>query len=748
MASPKLLFLGTEEDRSYLPRLKPLVGTASVSLNLSPISTWTEIQLYCSKKQITGILSTSRKLLEILTQDSKASIDNYAGSYFSRNGIEIVFLHPLAQLVSVPYGPFLAARYCSKLCFPENWKQWPEFSWMLASEVNIESVYTEFSTAQLLAVDIETTRVNLAITSISYTGVFSNESGITLKTIVFELDSSFSLAWVRKFNQLPAPKIFQNGKYDNSYLLRYNAPCTNWFFDTAAAFHCWYSELPKDLGSLSAFFYKKGRFWKDMADGDSRQKLEYNGRDTFNTAIVMLEWLLQAPAWAKTNYLQEFPLVFPCLLSEMTGIKRDMNELELASTEANTRITEKSTSLDKMLGVSGFNVNSPKQMKQLLCVLGCRDIAAESTDEKHLTKAQFRHPLINRILDVVLEIRGDRKLISTYITPGKEFHERILYSLNPHGTDTGRLASKEHHFWCGLQIQNIPRGPAVKRTLIADKEFRLFEADLEQAESRDTAYIAGDESLIEAVTGVRDFHSVNASAFFGIPYDKIYDSTLHKVLDKILRDLAKRVNHGANYNMGPNVLVETMGLKNIYKAMSLLGLPKYWQPKQVAEYLLSCFHKTYPALQKIYYTGVVHEIKTTRMLQSRATHDSDFNVAGWTRYCFSDPEKDKRALNSYIAHSPQSLNAMTLNKAFMKVFYELAINKDTRKNFRLLAQIHDSILFQLRCGHESIAARVKSYMEIPVTVKGYDNKIRVFTVPAALKAGKDGAGAIRWSETE
>jgi DNA polymerase I-like protein with 3'-5' exonuclease and polymerase domains len=745
MSSANLLFLGTEEDRSYLPRLKSLVGTCSVFLSLSPISTWAEVELYCKKKQATGIITTSHKLLQIITQDPKASIDNYAGSYFSRSGIEIIFLHPLAQLVSVPYGPFLAARYISKLAFPENWNKWQEFSWMLSSEVNIDSVYAEFQAAILISVDIETVKTNTAITSISYSAVFKD---LSIKTIVFELDSEFNLAWVRRFNQLPAPKVFQNGKYDNSYLLRCNAPIHNWVFDTATAFHSWYSELPKDLGSLGAFFLRTGRFWKDMSSGDSRTKLEYNARDTYNTAIVMMEWLLQAPEWAKTNYLQEFPINFPCLLSEMTGIKRDIPELAVASTEANSRIAEKSKSIDTMLGVTGFNVNSPKQMKQLLCVLGCRDIAEESTDEKHLAKAQFRHPLINRILDLVLDIRGDRKLVSTYITEGKEFNGRILYSLNPHATDTGRLASKEHHFWCGLQIQNVPRGPAVKRTLIADTCFKLFECDLEQAESRDTAHVGGDESLIKAVTGTRDFHSVNASAFFGRSYEEIYSDSLGKTMDKVLRDLAKKVNHGANYNMGANVLVETMGLKNIYKAAAALELPKFWQPKQIAEYLLNCFHKTYPALKKIYYTGVVHEIKTTKMLQSKAIHHSEYNVAGWTRYCFSDPEKDKRALNAYVAHPPQSLNAMTLNKAYMKVFYELAINPKTRKNFRLLAQIHDSILFQTRVGFESLSEQVKSYMEIPITIKGYDGKTRTFTVPAALKAGKDGTGANRWSETE
>jgi len=118
------------------------------------------------------------------------------------------------------------------------------------------------------------------------------------------------------------------------------------------------------------------------------------------------------------------------------------------------------------------------------------------------------------------------------------------------------------------------------------------------------------------------------------------------------------------------------------------------------------------------------------------------------RYCFSDPEKDKRALNAYVAHAPQSLNAMTLNRAFQAVFYDIAIHPKHRNNFRLLAQIHDSILFQFRVGHEYLMEEVKRRMEIPVTVVGYDGKTRTFTVPAAIKAGKAGLGALRWSETE
>jgi hypothetical protein len=91
---------------------------------------------------------------------------------------------------------------------------------------------------------------------------------------------------------------------------------------------------------------------------------------------------------------------------------------------------------------------------------------------------------------------------------------------------------------------------------------------------------------------------------------------------------------------------------------------------------------------------------------------------------------------------------MTLNKAFMVVFYEIALHPEHSKHFKLCAQIHDSILFQFREGHEYLAEMVRKAMEIPVTITGYDSVTRTFTVPAAIKAGKDGKGAKYWSDTE
>lgn len=746
----KLFFQGTQDDESYLPRLKSHVGSAQVAYSLAPVETWTEVKRLAEKRETKHIFSTSVNLLQILLfrqgEKKKPSLDNYAGSIFHRDGYEILFVNPLAHLVKVSHGSFLLRHYLSKFLTPDEWPAIGEFTWNLHSPAKVQDVYERFSKAIIIACDIETYKENLAIRCVGYTAVYPD---LSTESYVIPCDSSYNLTWIRKFNSLPAPKVLQNGKYDHAYLARYNAPCYNYLFDTATLFHSWYAELPKDLAFLQSFCVRNSMYWKDLAEtNDLHEYYKYNALDTHATAAALIYMLLKAPQWARDNFLQEFPLLFPAHMCELRGLKRDMQELDVVYAEESNKISESSASLDRMLGVHNFNTNSPPQMKSLLKILGCGDL--ESTDEKNLNKASLRHPLNKRILDKILSIRGWRKLVSTYLVKGKELNGRILYAINPHGTDTGRCASRESHFWCGLQIQNIPRGPEVKRTLVADPEFALAEVDLEQAESRDTAYISGDTALQNAVECGRDFHSSNASAFFGVPYESIYDDDKGKTKDKPLRDLAKRVNHGANYNMGAGVLIDTMGEDKIYEAKRLLKLPKLYTAKQVAEHLLAAFHKTYPYIKNVFYKGVIHEVQTTNRLTSKATHACRYQAttAGWTRYCFGRPDLNKSDLNAYVAHPPQSLNAMTLNKAFMVVFYELALHPTHSANFKLCAQIHDSILFQFRKGHEYLAEEVRKRMEIPVTLQAYDGTTRSFVVPAAIKAGKDGKGAYRWSETE
>jgi len=758
MSEKILAFIGTPEDKEYLFRLKALVGTAKVFVRLDTPSTIFELEHWAKQRNITGLFLTNVEILKKLVGvESRAnpSLDDYQGSLIPHNGLEYVVLNPLEHLVKVNYAGFTFRHFVTKLTKPEDWAAVPEFRWTLYTPGNAQEIYERFSKALVIGIDIETAQNPLRIICVSYSAVYARTDGtIDAESYVIPIQDMFALSWVRNFNQLESPKVFQNGKYDNSYFLHWNAPVYNWLFDTANAFHSWFSELPKDLGFLGAFFIRNVMYWKDLAKSqDLMTYYLYNAKDSWTTVLVFLQWLLASPDWAKRNYLQEFPLVYPCLLAEMTGIPQDQERRALAFSATETEINTKIAKLQQSLGVS-LNPNSPKQVATLMKVMG---VPGLSTDEKTLKKVILLHPLNELIFGLILEIRKLRRLNSTYLIEGKDYRGYILYALNPHGTDTSRLASREHHFWCGLQIHNIPRGETVKKTFKANDDFYFAECDLKQAESRDTGYISGDETLITNSTGEKDFHSLNASAFFGISYTNLYDDATGKTKNKPIRDLAKRVNHGANYNMGAGVLIDTMGVDKIREAQILLKLPAHWSLKQVAEYLLQRFENTYPKLKGQWYAEIVSEILTTHMLVSRAYHHANsisctdkeirkaVELGGWTRYCFGRPDKNKRDLNSYVAHPPQSLNAQTLNRAWMCVFYTIAIHPEHSKNFKLLAQIHDSILFMYRKGHEYLCTMVKECMEIPITIRSADGKYRTFTVPADIKIGKPGANY--WSET-
>lgn len=774
-----IIFWGTAKDKPFLPHLKPCTGNHTTRVRIAPIQMVGELRMYCENNKCYKVATTSIALLRLLLnwdERKDPSLDNYAGSYFTvpcKDGvIEIVFVPPLKQLATVSYGPFMMVRYLTKLTAPQDWLEPPAFNWTILAPENEAEEFLAFQRADLIAIDIETVKENCAIKCLSYTAF--NIDLNTCRTVVLPLDSDWAVAVMRKWCwQLKAPKIFQNGRYDLSYLTRFSAIVYNYLYDTADMFHSIYSELPKDLGFLNAFYIREAFYWKDLAKtNDLHEYYRYNALDTWGTGCCFLAMLRELPDYALHNYVNKFPVIHAAHMCEMRGIKRDMERLRSAATETTATIDSELAKLNVMLDIpegDSFNTNSPIQMKQLLKILGCGDMT--KADANSLAKAAYRHPLNKRILDKVIDIRKARKMVSTYLTEGKEFNGRVLYGLNASGTDTSRLASASHHFWCGLNIQNIPRGPAVKQTFVADPGFAFGECDLEQAESRDTAYISGDKTLIHNVEYSPDFHCANASAFFGIPFEELYDTATGKKLNKAIRDLAKRVNHGANYNMGPNVLVDTMGLENIFEARRLLNLPRGWDAKQIAEHLLLQFHKTYVDIGEVFYAGVIKEILKTGCLTSKALHHSwadtpnldkhlevweeeyiELEKAGsinaWTRRTFANPTKSKRALNTYVAHPPQSLNAQTLNRAFISVFKDIALNPKYSEHFKLLAQIHDSIFYQYRLGHEYLNDMVKERMEIPITIRSYGGVINSFVVPAEPKTGINNLPALYWSETE
>lgn len=733
-----IALFGTADDRAYLPRFNELIAPYGCKVSLSPESYLASIAAKVKANKIDSIICSCAETMTVLLtalpdfrhpldkrgNKRKLSLDDYAGSCFTLAGhrlgtetdVRVLILNPLAHLVRVPEARFIFKRFVSKITRPDYWFPQTAFTWEVWKPENSAALLARFSNAKLLAIDIETYRGDpeRRIHCVGYCGLFPDGS---THSVVVPFKDMLAHAFCRQLNLSAPGKIFQNGLYDNLYFLRWNLPVHNWLYDTQHLFHSWYSELPKRLDFITAFAVRDVRYWKDDSAGGEWELFEYNARDCWATMNAFLSLMLEAPDWAITNYLAEFPMVFPCLHMEADGLSLDKQKFDEGKAEAECKVEERKKKLTAWFGES-FNPGSPDQCKRLLKVLGMGDV--ESADAKAMNACAAVHPFNELIVSEILAYRKQAKLLSTYFVWDKFWNGRLYYKLNPAGTDTGRLASSESSFWCGLQAQNIPQGKAVKSWIVADDGWLLAENDYSQSEARCVGYLSGCESLINLVESDKDFHKYNASAFFGVPYEQI---------DKPLRDLAKRVNHGSAYNMGPSVLLDTMGPKKVAEARLLLKLPAKWTLLQVCQHLLRTYELTYPEVKKDWYDSIKREISMSKKLVS---------PLGWTRYFFSDPRANKPALNSAVAHSPQNLSVSIINKVLYDIWHR-TVYGELRGKVRLKAQIHDSILYCYNT--EDSPAAISKLMQYPAKVVDCKGVERTMLIPNDCAAGGE-----RWSQ--
>ena len=736
----QLALFGAPEDRPYLDRLRPLVGSHALKVQLAPEEYITSIAAKIKAHGITSIICTNATTLTTLISclpdfrhpidkrgsKKKLALDDYAGSFFSipasklgtAHSVEVLILNPLQHLVTTPEGPFIFKRFISKITDPDRWFPQTPFTWETWKPSTSASLLEKLNNAILLAVDIETYvgDEHRRIHCVGYAALFADG---TTHSVVVPYKDMLAHQFVRNVNANAVPKIFQNGMYDNLYFLRFNSPCNNWLYDTQHLFHSWYSELPKRLDFITAFSVRSIRYWKDDAAGSEHNLFEYNARDCWATLISFCSLILEVPDWARSNYLLEFPLVFPCLHMEADGLSLDRGKFDSAKQAAEEKLELHRAKLAAWFGES-FNPGSPDQCKRLLKVLGMGDV--ESADSKAMLACAAVHPFNERIVSEILAYRKQAKLLSTYFKWDKFWNGRLYYKTNPAGTDTGRMASTESSFWTGLQIQNIPAKGGVKDYIIADTGYKIGECDFSQAEARCVGYMSGCMALIDLVESDKDYHSWNAHKFFGVPYEQI---------TKDLRQLAKRVGHGANYCMGPAVLLETMGAKAVAEARLLLKLPAKWSLTQVCQHLLKTYELAYPEVKRDWYDDIKRTIKLKKKLTS---------PLGWTRYFFSDPTLSKPAMNAAVAHGPQNLNSGVLNKVFYKLWHSTMYG-DLKGKVRLKAQIHDSILYCYNT--EDSPNAVQELMRYPIPVRDPHGITRTMLIPSDMNAGETSWGALK-----
>ena len=251
----------------------------------------------------------------------------------------------------------------------------------------------------------------------------------------------------------------------------------------------------------------------------------------------------------------EMPVASILATMEAVGINIDGEALKTISKE----FAEQMAGLERecyQLAGREFNLNSPNQLREVLfndLKLSAKGLKKSksgfSTDADTLEKLAAVHPMPRKLL----EYRTISKLKSTYADSlSQVIHSgtgRIHTTWNQAQVPTGRVSSHDPN------LQNIPtrseEGRRIRRAFIPAEGSLFVSADYSQIDLRVLAHLSGDKTLVDAFNRGEDIHVRTATEVLGITADKV---------DTAGRRLAKVINFGIIYGMGPQRLAGELGI--------------------------------------------------------------------------------------------------------------------------------------------------------------------------------------------
>jgi DNA polymerase-1 len=250
----------------------------------------------------------------------------------------------------------------------------------------------------------------------------------------------------------------------------------------------------------------------------------------------------------------EMPLISVLVDMEMRGIRIDRGHLEGLAVEMDKRMAAAEKDAFALAGRS-FNLNSTRDVAEILFnEIGLKPRRKTktgfSTDVGVLTELAAEHDLPGRIL----EYRQTAKLKSSHVDQLLNFADRetgrIYAGFHQSVTSTGRLSSSDPN------LQNVPirgeLGREIRKAFIPSRpDWVLISADYSQIELRVVAHLSGDATLLEAFRSDMDIHASTAAFIFKVATAAVTPA---------MRTVAKAVNFGIIYGMGPQALAKNTGL--------------------------------------------------------------------------------------------------------------------------------------------------------------------------------------------
>jgi uracil-DNA glycosylase family 4 len=292
--------------------------------------------------------------------------------------------------------------------------------------------------------------------------------------------------------------IAHNGKFDTAALKSWGMD-DNLYFDTMLASYCLDERPGTNSLGYAAVEELGAPDWKHVVD-------QYVGKDK-NYALIPKKVLYQYNAFDVCNTWDLKKYYTPKLEEEglrplhdfLTRASMGLKHAEMAGVGVDESVLDELTDeymgtlggLEKELGHWITNARSPKQVKEVLHNMGVKVV---DTTEDTLTRLRERiepESETDNFLRLLLEHRKATKFYGTYVKGIRKRlrHGMVHTSFLVHGTTTGRLSSRNPN------LQNIPRGPRIRRMFVPAPGNVFVQADYGQIELRVAAVLSGDPYL-------------------------------------------------------------------------------------------------------------------------------------------------------------------------------------------------------------------------------------------------------------
>ena len=447
----------------------------------------------------------------------------------------------------------------------------PHTYYLIDTEEKIKDLASKLECAEKFAFDTETTSIepiNAKLVGMS----FSLKEDEAFYVPVPEDDNEtqkivgrFKTALENEKSQ----KIGQNIKYDFIVMQNYGVELKGDLFDTMVAHYLLQPDGHHNMDYLAEIYLghktisidtligPKGKNQRSMREVPLADICEYAAEDADITLRLknLFETKLKEEGLEKLFYEIEMPLVKVLAQMEAEGVKIDTEALGESSKIMTRKACEIETRIFELAGET-FNVNSPRQVGEILFIKLKIDPKAKpskqggySTSEEVLTKLINRHPIV----PLILEYRGLKKLLSTYINALPELINsrtgKIHTSFNQTVTATGRLSSSNPN------LQNIPirddNGKEIRRAFIPNNGEVFFSADYSQIELRIMAHLSKDENMVNAFLSGEDIHAATAAKIFNVPLNEVTND---------MRRKAKTANFGIIYGISAFGLADRLNI--------------------------------------------------------------------------------------------------------------------------------------------------------------------------------------------